>query len=143
MKRTLLFLFALPILAISCTKSIIREESRLSGRWVLLYSEKENYYGKTTVYTGFEQGLFYFYDNGAAEYSDAGGQFRGNWQWQSVSDDYYDNGTRQIFRLHLFDYQGYSVLNWDFGDSWMSNRDRFTATFDTYDYTYRYVFVRQ
>jgi len=149
MKRTLLFLFAIPFLAISCTKSIIREENGLSGRWVLLYAEKENYYGKTTVYTGFEQGLFYFHNNGVAEFSDAAGQYRGNWQWQTVNDNYYDSegyyhsGSRQLFRLHLSDFQGYSVLNWEFDDSWMSNRDRFTATYETYNYTYRYVFVRQ
>jgi hypothetical protein len=149
MKRTLLILIALPFIIGSCTKSIIREEDRLTGRWVLLYAEKENNYSKTTIYTGFEQGLFYFYENGQAEFEDAAGLLRGNWQWRRESNGYYDNegyyhsGSRQAFRLYMTDFQGYPVIDWDFDDSWMSNNNRFTATFDTYNYTYRYVFVRQ
>lgn len=149
MKRHLLLLLAITVLLGSCTKVVLTDQNRISGRWVLLYAEKQNNYGTSTVYTGFENGLFYFYENGGAEYEDAVGPLRGSWSARRVNDGYYDshgdyhNGSRQLFDLYLADYQGYPVLDWKFDDSWFSGSNRFIATYDTYNYTYRYVFARQ
>lgn len=150
MKRNLLTLFTVITVAVflgGCSK-VLTTEDRLAGSWQLLYAEKEGYYSTQTIYTGLEDGTFYFYDNGEAEYDDGVTLLRGNWRLRWVQDGYYDgNGqyltsSHQVFSLQLANFQENKVLNWEFDDSGFKNRDLFKATYYTSNYTYRYVFAR-
>ncbi len=149
MKKNLLLFIALPFLFTSCTKVLLSSEDKLVGSWILLYAEKQRLFNETTLNTGFENGVFYFYENGEAVYDDGYDLMRGNWQLRRINDGYYDNDgnyrneSRQVFSLHLIDFQTNRVLDWEFDDSWFTNHDRFTARYDSYSYQYRYVFAKQ
>lgn len=149
MKKNLLLFIAIVLLFSSCTKVLINSEDRLMGSWVLLYAEKQRLFSETTITTGYEEGVFYFYENGEAVYDDGFDVMRGNWRLRWLNDGYYDNDgnyhseSRQVFSLHLVDFQTNRVLDWDFDDSWFTNRDRFTARYYSYSYQYRYVFAKQ
>jgi hypothetical protein len=149
MKRYLLLLLALPLLISSCTKTVLVNDNRVSGRWILLYAEREDVFGVTTMYTGYEDGLFYFYDNGQAVYDDGYDLMKGDWDWFRINNGYYDflgryqGGSRDVFSLYLRDPYSGRTLNWEFDESWFNNSNQFTAVYNTDKYQYYYVFQRQ
>ncbi|MBC7849058.1 MAG: hypothetical protein H7Y31_04950 [Chitinophagaceae bacterium] len=151
MKRNLLLLLALPLIFAACTKTVIvpEEQENLVGRWQLSYAEKQGNHGSQEFYTGYEEGYFYFYQNGQAEFDDGYERLTGTWELRWVNDGYYDyngnyqSGSRRVFRLYLSNGHNGHILDWDFDEGWFNNRNNFTASFDTYNYTYRYSFIRR
>src|SRR5689334_2427016 len=127
MKRSLLLvLFALPFILGACTKTVIEQpgnSNSIVGSWELLYAEKSNGYNSTSIYTGYEEGLFHFYGNGQAEYDDGYELMRGNWQMRRVNDGYrdahgnYHSGSFTVFSLYLSNYNGTRIIEWDFDES--------------------------
>lgn len=149
MKRNLLLLLlVVPVVFSACTKTVIRDGNTLVGQWVLDYAEKSDGYRSTTIYTGYEQGLFSFYGNGQAVYDDGYEVMKGSWNLRWVNDSYYDthgvyhSGSRQVFSLHLQNYSGSRVIDWDFDEAWFSNSNTFNSTYYGTTYDYKYVFAR-
>ena len=138
MKKGLLFLLALPLLIASCTKTVINNNNNntVTGRWVLSYAEKQTAYGTKSIYTGFEEGTFYFYDNGQAIYDDGYDYMKGTWNWS------FHGGSRDRFSLYLYDSYSGRTANWNFDESWFNGRNQFTAVYSTYEADYYYVFER-
>ena len=91
MKKMLLLFLALPFLLGACSKVVPDREDSIQGRWVLLYAEKQRFYGTRPVITGYEDGVFYFYSNREAVYDDGYDLLQGQWQLHRVNDGYYDN----------------------------------------------------
>lgn len=149
MRRSLLFLIVLSFFSAGCSKILLSAEDKLVGSWVLLYAEKKRLFEKKTITTGYEEGVFYFYENGEAVYDDGINLMQGNWQLRRETDGYYDYDgnyhpeSRQVFSVHLVDFQSNRVLDWYFDDCWFTNRDRFTTQYESYSYRYRYVFAKQ
>lgn len=147
MKRNLLALIMVPVLLTGCTK-VLTQEDRLVGAWQLLYAEKDGFFKTTTINTGYENGTFYFYDNGQAEFDDGFTLMRGNWELRWVKDGYYDaygqyqTGSHQVFRLQLVNFQENRVLDWVFDDSGFRSRNQFGASYQSSAFTYRFVFGR-
>lgn len=149
MKRYLPALLLIPILLTGCRKLLEAPEDKLEGRWRLAYVERQRLFNETTIQTGYEGGSFYFYNNGQAEFVDGFGTMRGNWRIRYVSSGYYDadgnyqSDGHQVFTLYLADFQNNQLLSWDFDHSYFNGRNRFTATYSSAGYNYRYVFHRE
>ncbi len=149
MKRNLLLLVVLSSLFTGCSKILTSAEDKLIGSWILLYAEKKRPFEKKTITTGYEEGTFYFYENGEAVYDDGIDLLQGNWQLRREDRGYYDADgnyhpeSQQVFSIHLVDFQSNRVLDWYFDDCYFTNRDRFTAQYESYSYRYRYVFAKQ
>lgn len=147
MKRNLLAFLWVPLFLSGCTK-VLTQEDRLVGAWQLLYAEKEGFFKTIPVNTGYENGTFYFYENGQAEYEDGFTLMRGNWELRWVTDGYYDAAgqyqtiNRQVFRLQLVNFQENRVLDWEFDDSGFRSRNRFEASYPSSGYNYHFVFGR-
>ena len=148
MIRNLLLFSLSMVLLTGCTKFLQPAEDRLVGSWTLAYAEKQRLFNTTTIYTGYENGVFYFYDNGEAIFDDGQIQMRGSWQLRLVNGGYYDangnwqNGTHQVFVLHLVNFQYNQVLHWEFDNSYFTSNRRFVARYQSYSYDYKYVFNR-
>jgi len=65
-----LLLFIL-VAASSCKKWL--PENRVVGSWQLIDAEKRRFLSNQSFSTGYESGVFTFYDNGDATYRDAAG----------------------------------------------------------------------
>jgi len=151
MKKSLLFaLLGMVLLVSSCTKYVdIEPGNSIVGSWQLLYVDKQDNFGTSTVYTGYEPGIFHFYGNGQAVYDDGYELMKGNWTSRQVSNGYYDNhgtyhsGVYQIFDLYLTNYSGTRVINWKFDESWFSNSSRFNAMYYGVNADFKYVFGRK
>jgi hypothetical protein len=148
MKRYLLLLLPVSFLFSGCGGWMRYMEDRVIGSWRLSSAAKHQSFKKDPIYTGYEPGIFYFYDNGQARYSDGGLEMEGSWQLRYISNSGYDiNGnstsnSRTVFTLHLVNFQSNKVLNLDFDDFRFNSRDRFTAEYETFSYYYRYIFER-
>jgi hypothetical protein len=138
MKKYLLLLLALPFIISSCTKTVITNDNSypVSGRWILAYAEKQDAFGRKSMYTGYEDGVFYFYDNGQATYDDGYDFMKGDWLWN------YHSSSRGRFSLYLYDSYTGRTLNWDFDESWFNGRNQFTAVYSTSNADYYYTFER-
>ncbi|PWT95978.1 MAG: hypothetical protein C5B52_16680 [Bacteroidetes bacterium] len=132
----------------SCTKEVIvAPQSPLIGSWVLTGAEREDSKGWFTYNTGLENGVFYFYENGSAEYVNGNLDLRGSWYTSTVSGGYYDQYGNYLTDLHtsmqvnVSDYYSNSSVNLNFDNITFSN-SRFVATnYDGYGVD-RYFFAR-
>lgn len=124
MKTSLRYLFFIAVLlfAQSCTKSLNgTNQPPIAGSWVLSESSKNSGNGWYYFDTGLEQGVFRFYNSGAAEYDDGYNFMRGNWRIRTISSGYYDqygnwnNDLHDSFEIHVYDRvtQGSADLNFD------------------------------
>jgi hypothetical protein len=141
---TLFFLFTLT----SCSKYFTAPEDRLEGTWKLNNVIREGSWRRETINTGYENGLFNFYNNGSAQYEDNAGRLNGRWNLQRTNHGYYDaNGNYReennlIFSINLADFRNNDYLRLDFDDCWFNGSSRFIAVYYTASYQYRYEFVR-
>jgi hypothetical protein len=122
-KHLLLVTIAFGLLLSSCTKYVdLQPANGIVGSWQLLYVDRQDNFGTTTIYTGFEPGIFHFY-------YDSHGNYHG--------------GTYQVFDLYLSNYSGTRVIDWQFDESWFSNSSRFNALYYGTNSDYKYVFGRR
>lgn len=148
-KHLLLIVTAFGILLASCTKYVDNEpRNSVVGSWQLLYVDRQDNYGTSTIYTGYERGQFHFYNDGQAVYDDGFELMKGSWTTRQVNNGYYDNhgnyhsGVFQVFELYLTNYTRTRVIDWQFEESWFSNSGRFNAMYYGTNYDYKYVFGR-
>jgi hypothetical protein len=140
----LLFSFLLS----SCTKNL--PENRIVGNWRLVDVERKRLFDTDNITTGYEQGLFTFFENGSASYADASGTLNGNWNMRKANTGYYDSDgnwqsdTRTIFIINLHDFVNNRVIDLFFDRiDFRWSGDKLFAYIDGASYTYRYDFRRQ
>jgi len=137
MKSNFYLLLLAPILFLSsCTKWLPNSQHDIVGNWKIQSVERQTSYGSELVYTGYENGVFYFSTNGNAQYSDSYGQMNGTWRMVSHSVD----GTNSL-ELRLYDYHGTDVIEWEF---YTINRSgtRLIGYMSRYGIEYRFEFRR-
>lgn len=122
MKRHLLFASLCLILLSSCRKDIlIQPVDPVTGNWVLSDAARLDDYGWTNFSSGVEQGIFYFYADGRASYSEPGTTMQGNWNIQTVSGSFYDENGNYRYDIH----EEMSIQLADYGSD-----DRISMYFD-------------
>ena len=147
MKRYLLLLSIISLFLIGCNRWFNRED-RLIGSWKLAAAEKKRAFNRNPIETGYESGVFSFYDNGQARYTEGSLRMEGNWQLRYISNGAFDtNGnyhtnSRTVLTLNLVNFQSNKVLNLAFDECRFNHRDRFIAEYETLSYQYRYIFER-
>lgn len=119
---TLLFLFS------SCSKNI---EDRLIGSWRLDDSYRRVFLGRDHFDTGYEQGVFTFYENGDATYTSSTDTLDGYWRADNYNNNYYNSGSGQwetrsmrYLRLDLRNFLQNKFINWEFDDFSFKNNWR-------------------
>ncbi len=150
MRRNLRFagLSLLILILFSGCRKWINEENRLEGRWRLVAIERINFLSWRSVQNDYREGLFTFFNNGAAVYDDDPVQMNGSWHMRKHRAGYYDNDgewrtdQRIDFDLELYDFSENRVLKLYFDQLIFRGRDRFLAEYRTPNYRYRYDFRR-
>jgi hypothetical protein len=130
-----------------CSKVIFNDDEQLAGSWVLTEAAHKDAYGWYPVTTGIERGVFTFYNNGTARYSEAGITMHGTWQVYYTSGGYYDeygnyySDSHQALQVNLSD--GYGDENIDmYFENVRIYGNRFVATNYNNNYIERYRFSR-
>ena len=137
MKSKLYFLLLAPVLLFaSCTKWLPNTQQNIVGSWKIQSVERHTSYGSEHIYTGYEGGVFYFNNNGSAQYSDSYGQMNGTWRLVPRSVD----GTNSL-ELRLYDYHNTDAIEWEFYSLNFSGT-RLIAYMNKYGNEYRYEFRR-
>lgn len=121
MKKNLLLPFvSLLLLLSSCSKNI---EDRLIGNWRLDDAYRKVFLGRDHFDTGYESGIFTFYENGNASYTSSTDTLNGYWRADNHNNNYYNNGSGQwetrsmrYLRLNLRNYQQNKFIEWEFDD---------------------------
>src|SRR5689334_22502745 len=117
MKSKLYFLsFILLLFTISSCKKWM-PENRIVGTWRLVDTEKRRLFDRDDVNTGYENGLFTFYDNGTSMYKEGSLQLDGNWEMRKSRR--YNNADgdveeRTIFIIRLHNFSANIILDWYF-----------------------------
>ncbi|HEY0677485.1 MAG TPA: hypothetical protein VGD17_04330 [Chitinophagaceae bacterium] len=146
-RKFYLLLLAPVIIFASCSKSVPETQANIVGNWRIVSVERQTQYGTQPVYTGYENGTFYFYNGGNAEYSDHIGQMDGTWRIVQRSDGYYDyngnwrNDLRYSLELRLYDYYYDDAIEWEFYSIELSG-GRMVGYMNRYGEDYRYEFRR-
>lgn len=108
MKHKFYFLLLVPVLLLaSCTKGILDNRNNITGTWEIVAVERQTNYGSEPIYTGYEEGTFYFNNNGSASYSDRRGQLTGSWSLIQRADG-------NSLELRLYDYYNDEGIEWEF-----------------------------
>ncbi len=130
-----------------CTRTYQSPGNRLSGSWVLNDAAQGGNYGWRPFYTGLENGVFDFYDNGSAVFTDQQGTMRGSWYVQTVTGGYYDEygnyytDVHQELQLQLSDPYTGSSINLYFNDVNIGGGQMIGTYYDG-NYVVRYRFSR-
>jgi len=148
MKRILLLtsLFAVVLLT-SCSKVIVEVQQPITGSWVLTDAAHKDAYGWYTVTTGVESGVFTFYNDGTARYSERGVTMQGNWYVRTTTGGYYDEygdyytNSHQSLEIHVSDYYSDDAIDMVF-DNVRFSGGSFVATNYNNNYIERYRFSR-
>jgi len=103
-----------------CSKILIQINDPLSGSWVLTDAASHNQYGWTPITTGTENGVFNFYNDGTALYTEGSLTMRGTWSVQTAYGGYYDeNGNyysdqHQSLDVNVSDHYSSDAINMHF-----------------------------
>ena len=73
-----------------CSKFVLVVDAPVSGSWVLTDASGKDAGGWYSISTGLESGVFHFYPDGSAVYSDNHVNLRGNWSTRVTVSGYYD-----------------------------------------------------
>lgn len=129
-----------------CSKIIFEDDDPIAGSWVLTDAAHKDAYGWYNVTTGVERGVFTFYRNGSATYTERGVTMHGSWRLIYNSGGYYDEYGNYYYDQH-------QSLQVDLSDGWGDNinmyfenviiyANRFVATNYNNHYIERYRFSR-
>lgn len=141
-------LLFISVLVSSCKKWL--PENRVVGTWQLTDAEKRRFLSNQSFSTGYESGVFTFYDNGDATYRDAAGSMTGTWDMRQTNGGYYDQDgnwqsqQRTDMMIKLYDFRSNRVLDWYFDYiDFRNSGSRFTGYINGASYNYRYHFRKQ
>ena len=147
MSRPILLLSILLLLFSSCGKTF---EDHLINKWKLDASYRKELFGKDYFQTGYEDGVFTFFESGTATYVDNNDTLSGYWRsdfytrWQDYADDDDDTERYKYLEIYLADFNRNKIINWkfdnfNFKNSWKRIKAvEFSLGRDRY-----YEFVRQ
>lgn len=130
-----------------CSKVIFNDDEPIAGSWILTDAAHKDVYGWYPVTTGVEGGVFTFYNNGTARYSDQGVTMNGTWTMYYSNDGYYDEygsyytDRHQSLQVNLTDPYGDENINMYF-DNVRFSGNRFVGTNYNNNYIERYRFSR-
>jgi hypothetical protein len=125
MKKILHYLplLLIVLLAQSCIKTtVVPTTSPVVGSWVLLETKQSTGNGWYYFNSGFEGGIFDFYNDGGAEYDDGNVLMTGNWNIRTISSGYYDeygnyySDLHDSFEIHVYDSYTHSSADLYFDD---------------------------
>jgi len=133
MKSKLYFLLLAPLFFLaSCSKTNLDSPVSVVGSWQLESVERQG----QIIHTGYEYGVFYFRNNGSAQYSDDIGDMSGSWNIVSRPDG-------NSLEVRLYDYYSNDAIEWEFYSvQFSSGGSRMVGYMNKYGYEYRYVFRR-
>ena len=116
MIRTLLAFGITLFFLSSCAKKI---EEHIIGEWRLDVSYRKELFGRDHFQTGYEGGVFTFFESGAARYVQNQDTLSGYWKsdfytrWRFDNDE--DEGDRlKYLEVYLADFNRNKVINWRF-----------------------------
>jgi len=117
MSRPLLLLCIAVLFLSSCAKKI---EDHIIGEWRLDESYRKEFIGRDYFQTGYEDGIFTFFESGSATYVDNNDTLSGYWKtdfytrWQDYVDD--DEGTDRYkyLEIYLVNFNRNKLINWKF-----------------------------
>lgn len=146
----LTFLFIAIAAFSACSKVAIIDvdvQPSITGSWVLTDAAHKDAYGWYTVNTGVENGVFEFYGNGRARYTEKGVTLEGTWTIRTITDGYYDEygvyytNSHQDLSIHVSNYYGDDTIDMYFDNVKIYNNS-FVATNYANHYIGRYRFSR-
>lgn len=147
MKKFYPFVFLCTIIFSSCAKS--DPESKIAGTWKLDDVVKRRAFNNKHLTTGYEAGLFTFYENGSATYRDSI-TLSGNWNMFYEDRGYYDvNGNYQyqnnlVLRIKLVNFAANRFIDWEFDETiFKRSNDRMDGFIYSASAAYQYSFRRQ
>ena len=118
MTRNLLFLSTALFILFSCGKKF---EDHLIGEWKLDGSYKKELFGRDYFQTGYEDGVFNFFESGTATYTSNQDTLSGYWKsdfytrWDYSSRDEDDGSDRlKYLEIYLADFNRNKLINWRF-----------------------------
>lgn len=117
MSRPFLLFLPIALLLSSCAKII---EDHLIGQWKLDVSYRKELFGRDYFQTGFEDGVFRFFESGIATYTNSQDTLSGYWrsdfytQWQDHADDDDDTERYKYLEVYLANFNRNKVINWKF-----------------------------
>jgi hypothetical protein len=151
MKRIIHFsiLMTSIVLFTGCSKVVFYDDDQpvITGSWILTDAAHKDAYGWYPVLTGVEHGVFHFYSNGTARYTERGVTMTGTWRMVTEYGGYYDeygnyyNNSHSSLQVNLADYYGSESINMYF-DHVRVYGNRFVATNYNNHYIERYRFER-
>lgn len=125
-------------------------EDHIIGEWKLTEAVKQRFSSTETILTGYETGIFTFYENGTVEYKDPTGTLNGNWNMRNDSDGYYDvNGnwqtrTNTTLTMRLYNFSSNRIIDWVFDNfNFESSGNKLVGYMNSASYIYKYYFRRQ
>ncbi len=143
----LTFLFIAIASFSACTKVVVDVQPAITGSWVLTDAAHKDAYGWYAVNTGIENGVFHFYNNGRARYTENGVTLEGTWTIRTITDGYYDEfgvyftNSHQDLSIHVSSYYGDDAIDMYF-DNVKIYGNSFVATNYANNYIGRYRFSR-
>lgn len=141
MKPKFYLLLLAPVLMLaSCKKwTVDNDYNNIVGDWKLVSAERQRSYGTEPVYTGYENGVFYFSNNQNAEYSDNYGSMTGSWRMVQHGGGY---GNNPSLELRLYDYYDNRVIEWEFYSIEFVSSNRMIGYMTRYGEEFRFEFRR-
>ena len=133
----------------SCIKSLditVSETNPLTGSWYISNAAVNDNYGWYSIDAGMP-GVFTFYDDGTAQYSDDYGNMQGSWRIDLISTGYYDGhgvfqtDTHSNFEVQVSDAYGGNIDLY-FDDISFAGNNQFIATYYDGKNIQRFTFTR-
>jgi hypothetical protein len=94
------FVMLAAVLLSSCSKVVVTISDPVSGSWVLTDASGKDAGGWYSINTGLESGVFDFYPDGSALYSDNSVTLRGSWHTSISISGYYDESGNYYTDSH-------------------------------------------
>ena len=117
MSRPFLLFLIIALLLSSCAKTI---EDHLIGEWILDVSYRKELFGRDYFQTGYEDGVFSFFESGTATYIDNQDTLSGYWRsdfyttWHDYADDDDDIERYKYLEVYLANFNRNKIINWKF-----------------------------
>jgi len=118
MTRTLLLLSTTVFFLFSCAKKM---EEHIIGEWRLDASYKKELFGRDYFQTGYDGGVFTFFESGSARYINNQDTLSGYWKsdfytrWRSDDIDENEGSDRlKYLEIYLADFTSNKIINWRF-----------------------------
>lgn len=119
MTKTILLLCTTVFILFSCAKKI---EDHLIGEWKLDVSYRKELFGRDYFQTGYENGIFTFFESGAATWVSNQDTLSGYWKSDFWSRPRLDASGElrterlKYLELYLADFTRNKIINWKFDD---------------------------